>query len=125
VALAILANFMTSQDDLKTDEDRQYFALALLEKLSFLFGDITEDGEVSNPFQSDFIVQVLVQHKCATSGAVNLPRMNDTVPGHSRGALGLATAAAHIFYPLIWLTYLTLYFRWNAPSGSLPMDTCS
>ncbi|KAG1886827.1 uncharacterized protein F5891DRAFT_1200678 [Suillus fuscotomentosus] len=96
VALAILTNFMTSQDDLKTDEDRKDFASALLEKFSFLFGDITVDGEVSNPFQSDLIVQVLVQHKCATSSAVNLPGTNDTVPGHSRGALSLATAAAHM-----------------------------
>ncbi|KAG2116423.1 uncharacterized protein F5147DRAFT_568182 [Suillus discolor] len=37
VALAILANFMTSQDDLKTDEDRQAFALALLENSSTCF----------------------------------------------------------------------------------------
>ncbi|KAG1864406.1 hypothetical protein F4604DRAFT_1928858 [Suillus subluteus] len=108
MALTILANFMTLQEDLKTDEDHKDFASALLKKFSFLFGDITEDGEVSNLFQSDLIVQVLVQHKCATSGAVNLPGTNDTVPGHSRGTLGLATAAARVFYPLIQLTYLTL-----------------
>ncbi|KAG2114272.1 uncharacterized protein F5147DRAFT_533048, partial [Suillus discolor] len=94
VALAVLANFMTSQDDLKTDEDRKDFASALLDKFTFLFGDIAEDGEVSNPFQSDLIVQVLVQHKCAMSGTVNLPGMNDTVPGRSKGTLSLATAAA-------------------------------
>ncbi|KAG1743761.1 hypothetical protein EDD22DRAFT_748886, partial [Suillus occidentalis] len=94
VALVVLANFMISQEDLNTDQDRQDFASGLLERLCFLFGDISEDGEMSRPFQSDLLVQVLVQHKCATSGAVNIPGTNNTLPGHSKGALALVTAAA-------------------------------
>lgn len=89
MALVILANFMTLQGDLKTDQDRKDFALALLEKLSFLFGDIREDGEMSGPYQSDLIIQVLVQHKCATSGAVSMLGMNNTVPDTQRVLLVL------------------------------------
>ncbi|KAG2149082.1 uncharacterized protein EDB93DRAFT_1250018 [Suillus bovinus] len=75
VALVILASFITSQDDLNTDQDSK----KLLERFSFMFGNIMEDGGV------------LVQRECATSGAVSLPGVNDTVPGHSKAAL--ATAA--------------------------------
>jgi hypothetical protein len=96
---------MISQEDLNTDQDRQDFASGLLERLCFLFGDISEDGEMSRPFQSDLLVQVLVQHKCATSGAVNMPGTNNTLPGHSKGALALVTAAACIFFLLIQLTH--------------------
>ncbi|KAG1905400.1 uncharacterized protein F5891DRAFT_976338 [Suillus fuscotomentosus] len=104
VALIVLANFMISQEDLDTDQDRQDFALGLLENLCFLFGDILEDGETSRPFQSDLLVQVLVQHKCAMSGAVNMPGINNTLLGHSKGTLTLITAAACIFSLLIQLT---------------------
>ncbi|KAG1836867.1 hypothetical protein DFJ58DRAFT_846709 [Suillus subalutaceus] len=97
VALVVLANFMISQEDLNTDQDRQYFASGLLERLCFLFGDISEDGEMSRPFQSDLLVQVLVQHKCATSGAVNMPGTNNTLPGHSKGALALMERAIKLF----------------------------
>ncbi|KAG2340121.1 hypothetical protein BDR05DRAFT_1002702 [Suillus weaverae] len=106
VALVVLANFMTSQEDINTDQDHEDFASALHTKLTFLFGDIIEDGELSNPFQSDLLMQVLVQHKCATSGAASLPRMNNTMPGHSKGVLALVMAAACVFYPFhIQLTY--------------------
>ncbi|KAG1860261.1 hypothetical protein DFJ58DRAFT_726050 [Suillus subalutaceus] len=77
VALVVLANFMISQEDLNTDQD--------------------QDGEMSRPFQSDLLVQVLVQHKCATSGAVNMPGTNNTLPGHSKGALALMERAIKLF----------------------------
>ncbi|KAG0692874.1 hypothetical protein DFH29DRAFT_881965 [Suillus ampliporus] len=92
VALIVLANFMASQDDLNTDQDHKDFATALVEKLGFLFGEITDDGAMSKPFQSDLVVQVLMQHKCATSGTVSLPGINNSLPGHSKGALALAMA---------------------------------
>ncbi|KAG2097999.1 uncharacterized protein F5147DRAFT_656235 [Suillus discolor] len=105
VALIVLANFMISQEDLDTDQDHQDFASGLLENLCFLFGDISEDREMSRPFQSDLLVQVLVQHKCATSGTVNMPGINNTLLGHSKGALALITAVACIFFLLIQLTH--------------------
>ncbi|KAG1732928.1 uncharacterized protein EDB91DRAFT_1251655 [Suillus paluster] len=110
VALTVLTKFMTLQDDLKTDQDHKDFTLALLKKLSFLFGNITEDGQMSNPFQSDLIIQVLVQHKCATSGAVSLLGMSHTVSGHSKGTLALATATACVLYSLlILLTHVHVF----------------
>lgn len=97
VALIILTNFMALQDDLDTDQDRKDFAIALVEKLGFLFGEITDEGAMSKPFQSDLIVQVLIQHKCATSGTVSLLGINNSLPGHSKGALALAMAVVIIF----------------------------
>lgn len=97
VALIVLTNFMASQDDLDTDQDRKDFTIALVEKLGFLFGEITDEGAMSKPFQSDLIVQVLMQHKCAMSGTVSLPGINNSLPGHSKGALALATAVVIIF----------------------------
>jgi hypothetical protein len=91
---------MALQDDLNTDQDHKDFATALVEKLGFLFGEITDDGAMSKPFQSDLIVQVLVQHKFATSGTVSLPGINNSLPGHLKGALALATAVVIIFYLL-------------------------
>ncbi|KAG1862696.1 hypothetical protein F4604DRAFT_1683836 [Suillus subluteus] len=86
VALIVLTNFMISQEDLNTDQDCQDFASGLLKRLCFLFGGISEDGEI-----------VLVQHKCATSGAVNMPGINNILLGHSKGALALMERAIKLF----------------------------
>ncbi|KAG1889254.1 hypothetical protein F4604DRAFT_1673935 [Suillus subluteus] len=57
-AVTVFTNFMSLQDDVKTDEDCKGFAESLLVKLVFLYGNITEDGQFKRPFQSDLIVQV-------------------------------------------------------------------
>lgn len=84
---------MSSQDDVETDEDRKNFAKNLRLKLAFLYGTVTKDGKFKQPFQSELLIQVLVQHRCATWGAVDNHRMVT----HAKGALSLATAAACIF----------------------------
>jgi hypothetical protein len=96
---------MILQGELNTNQDHQDFSSGLLENLCFLFGDISEDRETSRPFQSDLLVQVLVQHKCTTSGTVNMPGINNTLPGHLKGTLTLITAVACIFFLLIQLTH--------------------
>ncbi|KAG1886074.1 hypothetical protein F4604DRAFT_1675749 [Suillus subluteus] len=50
-------------DDIETDDDRKDFAKNLRLKLGFLYGTITEDGKYKQPFQSELLVQVLVQHR--------------------------------------------------------------
>ncbi|KAG1882713.1 hypothetical protein F4604DRAFT_1921311 [Suillus subluteus] len=57
-AVTVFTNFMSLQDDVKTDEDCKGFAESLLIKLAFLYGNITEDGQFERPFQSDLIVQM-------------------------------------------------------------------
>ncbi|KAG1908528.1 uncharacterized protein F5891DRAFT_1180049 [Suillus fuscotomentosus] len=96
-ALVVFANFLRSQPDLKTDEDREQFSACLLIKSAFLFGMIKDDSSKhTEPFQSDLIVQVLTQHHCTISGALAfVPGI--TTLGHMKGALGLATSAAGIF----------------------------
>lgn len=91
-ALLVLTNFMSAQHDVRTDDDRKRLASDLLERYAFLYGDITEDDQLENPFQSDLIIQVLVHHMSATWGAVIVPG----ITGSAKGALGLATAAACI-----------------------------
>ncbi|KAG1719778.1 hypothetical protein EDB19DRAFT_1967678 [Suillus lakei] len=73
-AVTALTHFMSLQDDVETDEDREDFANNLLFKLGFLYGSITEDGQFKKPFQSELLVQVLVQHRCATWGAIESHR---------------------------------------------------
>lgn len=92
-AVTALTHFMSLQDDVETDEDREDFANNLLFKLGFLYGSITEDGQFKKPFQSELLVQVLVQHRCATWGAIESHRKVT----HAKGALSLATAAACTF----------------------------
>jgi hypothetical protein len=84
---------MSSQDDVETDKDRKKFAKNLRLKLAFLYGTITEDSKFKQPFQSELLIQVLVQHRCATWGTVD----NHRTVTHAKGALSLATAAACIF----------------------------
>jgi hypothetical protein len=84
---------MSTQDDIESDEDRKDFAKNLRLKLGFLYGSITEDGKYKQPFQSELLVQVLVQHRCATLGAIDSHRKTS----YAKGALSLATAAACIF----------------------------
>ncbi|KAG1775764.1 hypothetical protein EV702DRAFT_1198963 [Suillus placidus] len=57
-AVVVLANFMSSQDDVETDEDRTGLAKTLLHRLAFLYGSISEEGKGENPFESDLIIQV-------------------------------------------------------------------
>ncbi|KAG1762551.1 hypothetical protein EDD22DRAFT_847009 [Suillus occidentalis] len=57
-AVTVFTNFMSLQDDVKTDEDRKGFAESLLVDLAFLYGNITEDGKRERPFQSDLIIQM-------------------------------------------------------------------
>ncbi|KAG1892001.1 hypothetical protein F4604DRAFT_1565083, partial [Suillus subluteus] len=89
-AVSVLASFMLSQDDVETDRDREDFANSLLFKLGFLYGHITEDGKFQKPFQSDLILEVLVQHSHSTSGAINRHRSPTDIT-HARGAIGLIT----------------------------------
>ncbi|KIK47185.1 hypothetical protein CY34DRAFT_74693 [Suillus luteus UH-Slu-Lm8-n1] len=92
-ALVVFANFLRSQADLETDEDREQFSACLLTKSAFLFGTIKEDGSKhTEPFQSDLIMQVLAQHHCAVSGALAVVPGITTL-GHAKGALALATSA--------------------------------
>ncbi|KAG1793317.1 uncharacterized protein HD556DRAFT_1308746 [Suillus plorans] len=92
-ALVVLANFLSSQKDLKTDEDRKNISIKLLHKLAFLFGDIRDNGiKHTRPYESDLIVQVLVQHHCATVGAVHV--QGTTTSTYGKGTLGLATTVA-------------------------------
>ncbi|KAG1853783.1 hypothetical protein C8R48DRAFT_548136, partial [Suillus tomentosus] len=42
-AVSVLTHFMTLQDDVRTDQDRRYFANNLLFKLGFLHGSITDN----------------------------------------------------------------------------------
>ncbi|KAG1820100.1 hypothetical protein EV424DRAFT_1322951, partial [Suillus variegatus] len=91
-AVTVFTNFMSLQDDVKTDEDRKGFAESLLVNLAFLYGNIMEDGKCERPFQSDLIIQVLVQHTCATWGAIDSHRKRT----YAKGALSLCTAAACI-----------------------------
>ncbi|KAG1869647.1 hypothetical protein F4604DRAFT_1543273, partial [Suillus subluteus] len=70
-AISVLTHFMSMQDDIETDDDRKDFAKNLHLKLGFLYGTITEDGKYKQPFQSELLVQVLVQHRCATLGAID------------------------------------------------------
>ncbi|KAG1813579.1 uncharacterized protein BJ212DRAFT_1211898, partial [Suillus subaureus] len=70
-AVTVFTNFMSLQDDVKTNEDRKGFAESLLIDLAFLYGNIMEDGKCERPFQSDLIIQVLVQHTCATWGTID------------------------------------------------------
>ncbi|KAG1837819.1 hypothetical protein C8R48DRAFT_539696, partial [Suillus tomentosus] len=42
-AITVLTHFMSSQDDVETDEDRKNFAKNLHLKLAFLYGTVTED----------------------------------------------------------------------------------
>jgi hypothetical protein len=86
-------NFMSLQDDVKTDEDCKDFAKSLLLKLVFLYGHIKDDETFEKPFQSELIIQVLVQHKCATWGAID---SHHTIT-HVKGALSLSTAVVYIF----------------------------
>lgn len=81
------------QDDIETDDDRKDFAKNLRLKLGFLYGTIMEDGKYKQPFQSELLVQVLVQHRCATLGAID----NHRKTTYAKGALSLATAVACIF----------------------------
>ncbi|KAG1792119.1 uncharacterized protein BJ212DRAFT_1293403, partial [Suillus subaureus] len=69
-AITVLMHFMSSQDDVETDEDRKNFAKNLRLKLAFLYGTITEDGKFKQPFQSELLIQVLIQHRCTTWGAM-------------------------------------------------------
>jgi hypothetical protein len=95
-ALVVFATFLCSQPDLKTDEDCQEFSVCLLMKSVFLYRTIKEDGSKHmEPFQSDLIVQVLVQHHCAISGALTVVPGFTTL-GHPKGALALTTSAAGI-----------------------------
>lgn len=96
-ALIVLANFMSTQHDIKTDSDRKDFADALLKKCAFVYGNITEDGELQDPFHSDLLIQVLAQHMSAGSAI--------KFPGGAKGALALATVAACIFTLPTHLTY--------------------
>ncbi|KAG2136952.1 uncharacterized protein EDB93DRAFT_1106744 [Suillus bovinus] len=73
-AVTALTHFMSLQDDVETDEDHEDFANNLLFKLGFLYGSIMEDGQFKKPFQSELLVQVLVQHRCATWGAIESHR---------------------------------------------------
>ncbi|KAG1881237.1 hypothetical protein F4604DRAFT_1678829 [Suillus subluteus] len=92
-ALVVFANFLRSQADLETDEDREQFSACLLTKSAFLFGTIKEDGSKhTESFQSDLIMQVLAQHHCAISGALAVVPGITTL-GHAKGALALATSA--------------------------------
>ncbi|KAG1814225.1 hypothetical protein EV424DRAFT_1541525 [Suillus variegatus] len=94
--LVVFATFLRSQPDLETDEDHQQFSVCLLIKSVFLYGTIKEDGSKHmEPFQSDLIMQVLVQHHCAISGALAIVPGFTTL-GHVKGALTLATSAAGI-----------------------------
>lgn len=81
------------QDDIETDDDRKDFAKNLHLKLGFLYGTIMENGKYKQPFQSELLIQVLVQHRCATLGAID----NHRKTTYAKGALSLATAAACIF----------------------------
>ncbi|KAG2362914.1 hypothetical protein BDR07DRAFT_1283556, partial [Suillus spraguei] len=89
-AITVLTHFMSTQDDIESDEDRKDFAKNLRLKLGFLYGSITEDGKYKQPFQSELLIQVLVQHRCATLGAIDSHRKTS----YAKGALSLATAAA-------------------------------
>lgn len=89
----MLANFLSSQKDLKTDENHKNISTKLLHKLAFLFEDIRDDSSKHmRPYESDLITQMLMQHHCATLGAVHVQRT--TTLTYGKGALCLATALA-------------------------------
>ncbi|KAG2057541.1 hypothetical protein BDR06DRAFT_878067, partial [Suillus hirtellus] len=92
-AVSILTHFMSLQADIETNQDHKDFANNLLSRLAFLYGSATEDGHLKQPFQSELFIQVLVQHRCTTLGAVDSHRKIT----HAKGALSLATVAACIF----------------------------
>ncbi|KAG1849360.1 hypothetical protein C8R48DRAFT_555436, partial [Suillus tomentosus] len=56
-AVTALTHFMSLQDDVQTDQDREDFANNLLFKLGFLYGSITEDGQFKKPFQSELLME--------------------------------------------------------------------
>ncbi|KAG1897581.1 uncharacterized protein F5891DRAFT_956932 [Suillus fuscotomentosus] len=99
-AVTVYTNFLSLQDDVKTDEDRKAFSESLLVKLAFLYGNIPEEGKLENPFESELIIQVLTQHACATLGAIG----DHHTTAHAKGALSLCTAAACIFLPSLHST---------------------
>ncbi|KAG1797163.1 hypothetical protein EV424DRAFT_1546761 [Suillus variegatus] len=93
ITLVVLANFLSSQKDLKTDENHKNILTKLLHKLAFLFEDIRDDSSKHmRPYESDLITQMLMQHHCATLGAVHVQRT--TTLTYGKGALCLATALA-------------------------------
>ncbi|KAG2028542.1 hypothetical protein BDR03DRAFT_1019661, partial [Suillus americanus] len=57
MAVTVFTNFMSLQDDDKTDEDHKGFAQSLLVQLAFLHGNITEDEKFEKSFQSELIIQ--------------------------------------------------------------------
>ncbi|KIK39956.1 hypothetical protein CY34DRAFT_88224, partial [Suillus luteus UH-Slu-Lm8-n1] len=73
-AVTALTHFMSLQDDVQTNQDHKDFANNLLFKLGFLYGSITEDRQFKKPFQLELLVQVLIQHRCATWGAIESHR---------------------------------------------------
>ncbi|KAG1853928.1 hypothetical protein DFJ58DRAFT_728062 [Suillus subalutaceus] len=84
-AITVLTHFMSTQDDIESDEDRKDFAKNLRLKLGFLYGSITEDGKYKQPFQSELLVQVLVQH--SKGKAVKVPHSLNKVTGKASNAL--------------------------------------
>ncbi|KAG1846646.1 hypothetical protein F4604DRAFT_1936325 [Suillus subluteus] len=78
---------MSLQDDIQTDQDHKDFANNLLFKLGFLYGSVTKDRQFKKPFQSELLVQVLIQHRCTTWGTIDSHRKIT----HAKGTLSLAT----------------------------------
>ncbi|KAG1728961.1 uncharacterized protein EDB91DRAFT_1312874 [Suillus paluster] len=76
LAVTVFMNFLSLQDDVKTDADCKEFAKSLLIKLVFLHGNITEDGEFKKPFQSELIIQVNSKGK-----AVKIPHSHSNSSG--------------------------------------------
>ncbi|KAG1820576.1 uncharacterized protein BJ212DRAFT_1266732, partial [Suillus subaureus] len=56
-AITVLTHFMSSQDDVETDEDCKNLAKNLHLKLAFLYGTVTEDSKFKQPFQSELLIQ--------------------------------------------------------------------
>ncbi|KAG2337823.1 hypothetical protein BDR05DRAFT_894596 [Suillus weaverae] len=98
MAVTVFTNFMSLQDDDKTDEDHKGFAQSLLVQLAFLHGNITEDEKFEKSFQSELIIQVLIQRTCTTWGTID----SHCTIMHAKGALSLSTAVACIFPLSSW-----------------------
>ncbi|KAG2047794.1 hypothetical protein BDR06DRAFT_896757, partial [Suillus hirtellus] len=56
-AITVLTHFMSTQDDIKSDEDCKDFAKNLRLKLGFLYGSIMEDSKYKQPFQSELLME--------------------------------------------------------------------